>query len=75
MIDLVKYSKYHIKYKRGTDKLPREGVMVFLGEEDNDYIFSARPAAGNQKMPKEWVLEIVPADEMTEVYVEKIVRE
>lgn len=38
--------------------------MVYLGEEGDTLLFSARPVAGTQRLPRSWIraVELVPAD-------------
>lgn len=45
--------------------------MVFLDEEEKDFIFSARPVAGTQTLPKDWVREIEPVPEDAVVYINR----
>lgn len=72
MLQLVKGQKYRLIHRTPLQLKNRETVAVFLDEEEKTYVFSARPAAGTQEMPKDWVLGIEPVDEITECYVNKI---
>jgi len=66
--------KYRIRYKHGTQRLEREAVMVYLGSTLISYGFSARPAAGTQHIPKDWLIgepEEVPDD--TAPYLNRVI--
>lgn len=68
---MVKGQKYLVRHKSGTQRVVRESVMVFLDEEEKDFIFSARPVAGTQTLPKDWVREIEPVPEDAVVYINR----
>lgn len=69
---LVNGQKYRLTHRTPSQKRDRESVAVYLDEDNKSYVLSARPAAGTQEMPKEWVLGIEPVDEITECYVNKV---
>lgn len=70
--DLIKGRKYRIKHKSETQKKVRESVMRYLDEDDGSYIWSARPVAGTQTMPKEWLQSAEPVLESTDPYINKV---
>jgi hypothetical protein len=66
---------YRVQYKSATQRRVREAVMVFLSHSprSNSTQWSARPAAGTQELPDEWVLRLeeVPTD--TKRYMNRLV--
>lgn len=54
---LVTGTKYIVRYQSETQRYQRQAVMVYLGPtpEGDGYLFSARPVAGTQKLPKSWI--------------------
>lgn len=73
MDELIEGRKYRIKHRSETQKKDRESVMRFLGEEGSSYVWSARPVAGTQTMPKSWVKSAEPVLESTDPYINKVV--
>jgi hypothetical protein len=43
---------YFIRYRLGEQRIDRSAVMLFMGSTKTDYVFSARPVAGTQRLPK-----------------------
>ncbi len=64
--------RYHLRYRSTTQRRDRGAVMVYLGDDGDDLLFDARPAAGTQRMPRGWLraADAVPAD--TPPYINKI---
>jgi hypothetical protein len=64
-IGLTVGQKYRIHHRSQSQKYTRVSVMVFLGttESDKQILFDARPVAGTQTMPREWVQGIWPTSE------------
>lgn len=52
---------YRIIHRTPEQKYPRESVLRFLEETAGLYFFDARPVAGTQGLPKEWVTSITPS--------------
>jgi hypothetical protein len=71
---LVPGQRYRLRYRSSTQRLDRSAVMVYLDADGENLLFSARPAAGTQQIPRTWLLsvEAVPAD--TPVYLNRIER-
>ena len=73
-VGLVPGQRYHLRYRSTTQRLDRGAVMVYLGADGDRLLFSARPAAGTQQIPRGWLkaAEAVPAD--TPAYLNRIER-
>jgi len=66
--------KYWILYQSATQRRPREAVMVFLEETETHIIFSARPAAGTQRIPRYWMIGEYEVPDDTPVYTGRLTR-
>lgn len=77
---MIKGEKYRIisEVVPGMWNKPREMVFTYIGEDDNHippiYIFSARPEAGTQEMPKRQVARIIHVDFKTPILLPRIYR-
>lgn len=49
--------RYRVIHKSPEQRYARVSIMDFLAEHEHHYVFSARPIAGTQTMPKGWVLD------------------
>lgn len=68
--------KYRITYKADNHQHRREAVMVYLGQDDNNYHWSASPVvAGTQDMPKSWVIKVEYMGDGVECYLNKVIYE
>jgi hypothetical protein len=65
--------RYRIVYMSGTQRFPRVAVMDYLSYDANHdaLVFSARPAAGTQDMPRDWVKQFEVVPKTTENFVGK----
>ena len=45
-------TRYYITYRYSNQRRDRAAIMDYLGEEGTDYLFSARPVGGTQRVPK-----------------------
>lgn len=63
--------RYHIVYMSGTQRFPRSAVMDYLSFDSNHdaHVFSARPAAGTQDMPRDWIKQFEKVPKTIENYV------
>lgn len=71
---LIKGKKYRVTHRSEEQKKDRQSVMRFLGADGNDLIWSARPVAGTQAMPRSWFKSADPVLESTDPYVNRVVR-
>lgn len=69
---LVEGVKYRIEYRSETQIKPRQAVMVYLGRDGSDLLFSARPVAGTQHLPVVWLRAVEQVDPATEAYVNRV---
>lgn len=53
---------------------PREMVLTYVAEDGDDYVFSARPEAGTQTMPKRHVDRMVRVADGTPIMLPRIFR-
>jgi hypothetical protein len=67
---------YHIVSTpiQGVWNKPREMIFRFVAEDEDSYIFSARPEAGTQDMLKNQVAEIHPAAADAKIMLPRIYR-
>lgn len=71
---LVPGQRYRLRYRSSTQRLDRSAVMVYLDADGDTLLFSARPTARTQQIPRVWLraVETVPAD--TRAYINRIER-
>jgi hypothetical protein len=66
--------RYRLRYRSETQRRDRTAVMVYLGEDGDQLLFDARPAAGTQRMPRVWVLGVEPVPANTAAYINRVAR-
>lgn len=56
---LIPGRKYRIIHQSPSQRYPRVSVMRLIGDSELDdaWLFDARPLAGTQTLPKEWMIE------------------
>lgn len=65
-MEMVKGYMYRLRTKTGQQKLEREHVMTYMGEDINgEWVFNARPFAGTQTIRPADVTNIVPIRDNT----------
>lgn len=57
--------RYRIRIKRDADRKQKTVVMDFMAEHEREYLFSARPVAGTQTIPRRWILGVEEVDKAT----------
>lgn len=73
-MDMIPGKKYRIVHRSETQRRDRVSVMVYLGDEGSTWhLFSARPVAGTQMMPKSWIKDITQADDNAKVSLNEVV--
>lgn len=76
--ELAKDKKYRVVYLLPGARSRREAVLVYEGREglmNDEYYFSARPAAGTQRLNKAWIISATLVDESRPCYMDKIIRD
>lgn len=65
VVPLIPSHRYRLRWRHPAQRLDREAVWSFLGDAPDDHVsFSARPLAGTQTMPRDWIVDLteVPKD-------------
>lgn len=65
--------RYRIVYMSGTQRFARVAVMDYLSfnAAHDELVFSARPAAGTQDMPRSWIKQFEKVPKTTENFIGK----
>lgn len=63
--DLVIGKMYVVVHRSGLQRRARLSVMRLLDITPSDLIFDARPVAGTQTMPRDWIIKVEPTAETT----------
>jgi hypothetical protein len=62
VMDMVSGRRYRITHQSDTQKYARVSVLDFMqsgtGTDASALMFSARPIAGTQAMPRSWIINI-----------------
>lgn len=69
---LIEGKKYRVTHRSETQKKDRQSVMRFLGAEGSNLIWSARPVAGTQSMPRSWFRSADLVLESTDPYINRV---
>jgi hypothetical protein len=64
---LVPGGRYRVVHRSPTQRRDRVSVLDYLEEAGEELVFSARPVAGTQQMPKAWVREVTEVAKTTPV--------
>lgn len=69
--ELVEGRLYEVTHRSATQRRSRRSVMTFLGRDGGGLLWSARPVAGTQTMPTDWVEGIREVPAGTAVYLNR----
>lgn len=64
---LVVGRRYKVTHRSDTQKVDRYSIMDYLDGNANSIFFSARPVAGTQEMPRDWILKIESVSQDTQI--------
>jgi hypothetical protein len=70
---IVVGGRYLVRYRGATQRLERTAVIVYLGEEGDTLLFSARPVAGTQRLPRSWIRAVEPVPAHTPTHIDRTV--
>lgn len=68
-VKLERGNRYRIYHQSPSQGYMRVSVMDYLDDDDQHHVFSARPVAGTQTLPKSWVIRIVEVSTETPVSI------
>lgn len=54
-LELKQFHVYKVVYRTTHAKRNRIAQMQFIGEDGDALLFNARPVAGTQRLPREWI--------------------
>ena len=75
MINFEPGKRYRILHKSETQRIERASVMDYLGAKQDGYLsFSARPVAGTQRIPLEWIVAAEEVFKSTPISLNVIIR-
>jgi hypothetical protein len=76
--ELKEGHRYLVTHKSETQHYARTSVMDFMAEgagvNDRSVLFSARPNAGTQAMPREWIVAIQEVPMATPIHLNRDAR-
>ena len=70
-------TRFRVRYQLATQRVPREDVLDLVGGNhplDLNYVFSARPIAGTQTIPKTAIIQMLPTSDDTPITLGRIYR-